>query len=161
MIQNLIQLIEMQTVPLKESLKNGKTVCSGYARLYKDIAVYLELKVECVNCYAKGYGYEPGQKFNSTNHEYNVIFLNNKWIGIDATWGAGHAEGTKYIKEYNEFYFLVDPELLIKTHFPEDPKWIVTKKNIHQKIFQNGHMFIQTSIHLDFINILLIMVQLN
>ena len=108
--------------------KNGKTVCSGYARLYKEIAVYLQLKVECVNCYAKGYGYQPGQKFNTTNHEYNVIFLDNKWIGLDATWGAGHAEGKKYIKEYNEFYFLVDPELLIKTHFPADPNWILTKK---------------------------------
>lgn len=108
--------------------KNGKTVCSGYAHLYKEIAVYLELKVECVSCYAKGYGYEPGHKFTQTDHEYNVIFLDNKWYAIDATWGAGHAEGNKYIKEYNEFYFLVDPELLIKTHFPADERWILTKK---------------------------------
>jgi len=108
--------------------RNGKTVCSGYAHLYKDIAVYIELRVECVTCYAKGIRYEPGQKFTKTNHEFNVIFLNNKWIGLDSTWGAGHVEGNKYIKQYNEFYFLVDPEKLIKTHFPSDPKWILSKK---------------------------------
>ena len=108
--------------------KNGKTVCSGYSRLYKEIAVYLELKVECVSCYSKGVGYEPGKQLTKTDHEYNVINLDNKWFPIDATWGAGHIEGNQYIKGFNEFYFLANPELLIKSHFPEDEKWQLTKK---------------------------------
>jgi len=33
--------------------KTGLSVCSGYARLYKDIALYLNLEVECVSCYVK------------------------------------------------------------------------------------------------------------
>ena len=108
--------------------KNGITVCSGYARLYKDIASYINLEVECVSCYAKGVGYEPGKILNKTDHEYNVIKLDNKWYPIDSTWGAGHIESKKFIKSYNEFYFLADPELLIKTHFPADEKWLLTKK---------------------------------
>ena len=108
--------------------QNGKTVCSGYARLYREITTYIGLEVQCVNCYAKGVSYHPGQKFNSTNHEYNVIKLNQNWYPIDSTWGAGHIEGKEYIKAYNEFYFLANPELLIKTHFPEDEKWQLTKK---------------------------------
>ena len=59
---------------------------------------------------------------------YNVIKLSNKWYPIDSTWGAGHTEGKKYIKCYNEFYFLANPELLIKTHFPADDKWQLTKR---------------------------------
>ena len=108
--------------------RNGKTVCSGYARLYKDISTYIALEVECVNCYAKGVGYQPGQKMNSTNHEYNVIKLNNKWYPIDSTWGAGHIEGKDFKREFNEFYFLADPELLIRSHFPENPQWQLTKQ---------------------------------
>ena len=108
--------------------RNGLTVCSGYARLYKDIANFINLEVECVSCYAKGVGYEPGQRLNKTDHEYNVIKLDDKWYPIDSTWGAGHIEGNKFIKAYNEFYFLSDPELLIKTHFPENEKWQLTKK---------------------------------
>ena len=108
--------------------RNGKTVCSGYARLYRDISTYISLEVECVSCYAKGVGYQPGQRMNDTNHEYNVIKLNNKWYPIDSTWGAGHIEGMDYKKELNQFYFLADPELLIKSHFPKDPKWQLTKK---------------------------------
>ena len=108
--------------------KNGSSVCSGYSRLYKDFADYLNLEVECVSCYAKGASYSVGQKMTKTNHEYNVIKLNNKWYPIDSTWVAGHVDGKKFIKSYNEFYFLANPELLITTHFPADDKWQLTKK---------------------------------
>ena len=112
----------------KGVFKSGSSVCSGYSRLYKDFADNLNLEVECVPCYSKGAYYSVGDKLTSTDHEYNVIKLNNKWYPIDSTWGAGHVEGKKYIKSYNEFYFLADPELLIKTHFPADDKWQLTKK---------------------------------
>ena len=107
---------------------SGISVCSGYSRLYKDFATYLGLEVECVSCYAKGVGYEPGQRLTKTDHEYNVIKLDNKWYPIDSTWGAGHIKDRRFVKEYNEFYFLADPELLIKTHFPEDDKWLLTQR---------------------------------
>ncbi len=115
--------------------KNGKTVCSGYSRLYRDIALNLGLNVECVSCYAKGVGYEPGQQLKGTNHEYNVIDLNKKWFPIDSTWGAGHIEGRDFKREFNEFYFLANPELLIKTHFPQDEKWQLTKKKYTMEEF--------------------------
>ena len=108
--------------------RNGSTVCSGYSRLYKDISTYLDLQVECVSCYAKGVGYEPGKRLNQTDHEYNIININNKYYPIDSTWGAGHIEHQDFVKSYNEFYFFADPELLIKTHFPENEKWQLTKK---------------------------------
>ena len=108
--------------------KVDSTFSSAPPRLYKDFADYLNLEVECVTCYAKGEGYHSGKKMTSINHEYNVIKLNNKWYPIDSTWGAGHVDGKKYIKSYNEFYFLANPELLIKTHFPADDKWQLTKK---------------------------------
>ena len=105
--------------------KSGKTVCSGYSNLYCDIALYLDLNVVCIPCYAKGSGYIPGEKItaSSTNHEYNAINLDGKWYPIDATWGSGYSMCGVYVREFNEFYFLADPELLIKTHFPSDEKW--------------------------------------
>ena len=108
--------------------KNGSSVCSGYARLYKDIAIYLNLRVECVGCYSKGGDYNVGDKINKIEHEYNVIKLGHNWFPIDSTWGAGYANGNKYYKCLNEFYFLANPELLIKTHFPENDKWQLTKE---------------------------------
>ena len=110
------------------TFKNGKSVCSGYARLFQDIGQYIGLEIENISCYSKGEGYEPGDDLQTTNHEYNIIKLNNKYYPIDSTWGAGNLEKRKFKKQLNEFYFLPDPELLIKTHFPANKKWQLTKK---------------------------------
>ena len=110
--------------------KTGKTVCSGYSNLFEDIALFINLKVKSVACYAKGAGYLPGQKIyeSETNHEYNVINLEGNWYPIDSTWGSGHSIGNHYRRQFNEFYFLADPELLIKSHFPSNINWQLTKR---------------------------------
>ena len=133
--------------------RNGKTVCSGYSRLYKDIAVFLGLEVECIPCYSKGVGYEPGKKFTKTD---NAINIKNKWYPIDATWGAGHLEGKQHIQVLNEFYFFADPELLIKSHFPADDKWQLTKKKYTlEEFFLIGLKFNPIFIYINLINIIL------
>ena len=42
--------------------------------------------------------------------------------------GSGHSIGNDYIRKFNEFYFLEDPELLIKSHFPSNKNWQLTKR---------------------------------
>jgi len=108
--------------------KNGKTICTGFSRLFQDIASYLELSVLCIKCYTKGYGYEPGDKLKKLNHEYNLIKIDNMWYPVDLTWGSGHIEGNQFIKGLNDFFFCINPELLIETHFPENEKSQLTNK---------------------------------
>ena len=79
----------------EDVFRNGITVCSGYARLYQNIGQYIGLDIQCVNCYSKGVGYEPGDNLTSTNHEYNIIKLDNKYYPIDCTWGSGNIEKKK------------------------------------------------------------------
>ena len=108
--------------------KKGTTVCSGYARLFKNIGEFIGLDIQCVSCYSKGIGYEPGQELRTTDHEYNIIKLDNNYYPIDCTWGSGNLDGNKFTKNINEFYFLADPELLINTHFPANDRWQLTKR---------------------------------
>ena len=128
--------------------RNGKTVCSGYARLYKNLGEYIGLEIQSISCYSKGVGYEPGKKLFSTDHEYNIIKLENTYYPIDCTWGSGTLQGDKYVKKLNEFYFLSDPELLINTHFPANDKWQLTKKKYTleeflkwPQIFENFYVY--------------------
>lgn len=114
---------------------NRKTKCSGFAHLYQDISSFLGLEVECKKCYSKGYGYEPGMQLTQVNHEYNFIKLDGEWYPIDATWGTGYFEGKNFVKNYNDFYFLTDPEILIKTHFPENKEWQLTNRTYSLKQF--------------------------
>ena len=108
--------------------KNGKSVCSGYSRLFESIALHINLEVKCISCYAKGYGYKTGDIFTKTNHEYNIINLEGVWCPIDVTWGAGHCNNNKFVKNYTEFYFLTNPEYFIRAHFPPEDKWQLTEK---------------------------------
>ena len=108
--------------------KKGKTVCTGYSRLFRDIALFLDLNAQCIKCFSKGFGYEPGKKLTKLNHEYNLINIDSMWFPVDLTWGAGHFEGKKFIKQFNELFFCINPELLIQTHFPENEKWQLTKR---------------------------------
>ena len=110
------------------AFKNGKTICEGYSLLFKEICEYLKLEVKNISGYSKGYGYKPGDEFK-TKHLYNAINLDNKWYLIDSTWGAGKIEEKDYLKRLNEFYFCPNPEILIRTHFPDNEKWQL-KKNI-------------------------------
>ena len=126
-IEKQLAKVEIDVTP-EGVFNNGKTICTGYTHLYRDIGTYIDLIIENVSCYEKGYGYRPGTIFKKTNHDYNVIKLNDIWYPIDSTWGTGHIEGKTFVRERNEFYFCTDPEILIKTHFPSDEKWMLTEK---------------------------------
>lgn len=123
--------------------KNGKTVCSGYARLFSDILIYLGLKVENICGFAKGRGYLPGDDCSGTNHEYNAVYFEDKWYLIDALWGTGLVNSDdKFVKKLDDFYFCADPELLIKSHFPEDSKWQLTNKKYTLDEFSKWPLFL-------------------
>ena len=116
----------------------GKASCQGYSNLFKDLSDFLNLEVKSVECYVKGYNYNVGSIILNSNHEYNVIKLNNKWYHIDCTWGAGDIDNNKFHKCFKDFYFLPDPEILIKTHFPENEEWQLTQKKYTLDEFLNG-----------------------
>ena len=52
-------------------------------------------------------------------------------------WELDISKKKKYIKAYNEFYFLPNPELLIKIHFPVNDKWQLTQKKYTLDEFLN------------------------
>lgn len=116
-----------------ESLKNGgtepdsvlkyrKSVCSGYANLYKALCEKAGLDCEIIHGMAKGIGYQPGDSFE-TNHDWNAIYYNKKWHLIDVTWASGYVMNGEFCKTYQDFYWDTDPDKLIFTHFPEDKEW--------------------------------------
>ena len=53
--------------------RTGKTVCSGYSNLFEHIALYLNLKVESVPCYAKRAGYIPERKYMLFQQIMNIM----------------------------------------------------------------------------------------
>ena len=76
--------------------KNGSSVCSGYARLYKDIAIYLNLRVECVGCYSKGGDYR--RWFG--NADYVVNWENGGFEMINDNYDNGRLKAHNFNGDY-------------------------------------------------------------
>lgn len=108
-------------------LKYGKSVCSGYANLYKALCENAGLDCEIIHGMAKGLGYQPGDSFK-INHDWNAIFYDDVWHLIDVTWASGYVMNGEFHKTYQDFYWDTNPEKLIYTHFPEDDKWQLLKE---------------------------------
>ena len=113
-----------QKTAFKKLLKHKKTMCTGYAYLIKELCFLANLDCKMVN----GYGRSTTTNVASldlANHSWNAVKLNNKWYLCDATWSSGYFVNDVFIKDYNLGYFLTDPTLFAKNHYPLDKKWLL------------------------------------
>lgn len=114
---------KFNVIVFKTLQQEHKTVCTGYAYLVRELAYHAGLSCKIVNGYAKHAGvdqYAPGD----VNHSWNTILLNGKWYECDATWSSGifNLSLKRFIKKYDDCYFLMEPTLFYKTHYSEDQK---------------------------------------
>ncbi|MVO09687.1 hypothetical protein GOQ30_11000 [Flavobacterium sp. TP390] len=119
--------------------KEKKTVCTGYAYLIQEMAQFAGLKCEIINGYGRTAEYNI-KKLTQPNHSWNAVYLNNKWYLCDATWSAGFYDinTNRFISNYNDTYFLTDPILFSKNHYPIDSKWLLTNSKGVIENFING-----------------------
>lgn len=103
-----------------------RTACTGYAYLIKEMANLAGFESEIVN----GYGRTPTLLLSENdppNHSWNTVQLDGQWYLCDATWAAGRimldAEGPHFEPDYDDVYFLPNPELFAKNHYPLEPEF--------------------------------------
>lgn len=114
------------TQVFKKLAKDKKTICTGYAYLIKNLANLANIKCEIIDGFGRNESTE-GSKLKLPNHSWNAVQLNNKWYLCDATWSSGTYNLNTYTFEfnYNDGYFLANPELFAKDHFPSDESWLL------------------------------------
>lgn len=120
-------------------VKEYKTVCTGYAYLIKELAYYANIKVEVVNGYGRTISSNIGGK-GIPNHSWNAVHLSGKWYLCDATWSSGSIDSQRslFLKEFSEGYFLSNPSLFIKNHYPLDTNWVLLNQRPFLEEFLNG-----------------------
>jgi transglutaminase/protease-like cytokinesis protein 3 len=105
-------------------LTSRSSVCQGYSGLFNALAKSAGLEVVTISGWAKGYSYNAGDQITGpTNHAWNAVKINGGWYLIDSTWGAGSIIQQRFVREFDEGYFLTPPERFIYNHLPEDSKW--------------------------------------
>jgi len=108
------------------TLKSKKAVCQGYSTLYKVICDLVSLECEIISGTSKTKYLDIGILPKISDHAWNSVKINNEWKLIDATWGAGYLNEsyTKFIPDFNDFYFFTSPDLFFLNHYPENKDWL-------------------------------------
>ena len=119
---------EFKKVAFKKLFNNKKTMCTGYAYLIKELCFLVDIESKIID----GYGRTTttnADNLDLTNHSWNVVKLNNKWYLADATWSSGYFDDYNvFINDYNDGYFLTDPILFAKSHYPIEKKWLLNEQ---------------------------------
>ncbi|MBI3410319.1 MAG: hypothetical protein HY040_18425 [Planctomycetes bacterium] len=131
-------------------LKNRKCVCEGYARIF--VALCKEAGVEAVQIrgHARGAGYSKDNADSILTHSWNAFKLSEKWYLVDPTWGAGTVQDKKFKKMFREYYFEVDSDQLLFTHFPIEDKWQLQSKPLSRQEFEKRPRFSSEFFNLGF-----------
>ncbi|HPJ13143.1 MAG TPA: transglutaminase domain-containing protein [Caldisericia bacterium] len=111
---------------VENTLETRKTMCQGYSELLCDMCYWADIECEVIRGFVKGYEYS-GKPFDTPNHLWNAVYLENRWKIVDATWASGFLEkkGRKprFVKKIREQYIFANPDSIILTHYPVDKKW--------------------------------------
>jgi hypothetical protein len=107
-------------------LKKHSTVCTGYAYVVRELAYHAGLPCKIIHGYGRTVEANIGGP-GIPNHSWNAIQLYNKWYLCDATWSSGAIDPEKamFVTKYNDAYFLADPSLFVRNHYPLDSAWML------------------------------------
>lgn len=135
---------EFKKIAFNKLFKQKKTMCTGYAYLIKELSFLAD--IECV--IVDGYGRTTAtnvDNFELTNHSWNAVKLNNKWYLADATWSSGYFDDYNvFINDYNDGYFLTNPILFAKSHYPSEKKWLLNESLENTKFSSSPMVYGET-----------------
>lgn len=100
------------------TLKARKGVCINYAELFNEIANMVGVKSYVITGYTKQNGV-----VDILPHAWCAAQIDSTWFMFDPTWGSGVIQNGKYLKQINNTFYKIKPEVMIQSHIPFDPMW--------------------------------------
>jgi len=85
-------------VPASQVLRERRGTCREYSFLVAAMARALGIQVRVV------YG-QATSRGDQVLHAWNEALVGDKWISLDATFGAGYVDGTAFVREVTRSYF--------------------------------------------------------
>jgi len=123
--ERLQKIQEIKDKIVKDAFLTKMGVCEEYAQALKKVMDLVGIEAEVIKGYVRNSPYDIGRVPSSTNHAWNSVKIDNKWIMLDATWAAGYVYNGRWTKDYNEYYFAMNPKKIGLTHYPDHRKWLI------------------------------------
>jgi hypothetical protein len=132
---------------LSEILKSKQGLCYEFSLLYSEMCNSVDIEAYIIHGYSKENTYNRQKPFLRSNHAWNVAYLNNRWVHVDATRGnvyitrkpgtiskiISSVSGKGYTNNKLSFvhapvdtYFDIPIDTLVESHYPLDPKWLLS-----------------------------------
>lgn len=113
--------------------KSRKAVCEGYANLFNEMCQYANIRSKMVTGLVK----DTDGEVANIGHAWNSFKINNTWHLVDVTWSAGKVnENTKkYSREFDDSFFMPNPNEFIYSHLPYDPIWQLSQNLVSKEAF--------------------------
>ncbi|XP_076461449.1 uncharacterized protein LOC143293941 [Babylonia areolata] len=115
-----------------------------YARTFEVLCRFAGLTSTILTGYAKGLDYRPGNQFKESNynHSWNAVLIDGSWYLIDSHWATRYLVSEKNVAEnlvyeYDDFFFLTDPEHLIYSHWSQAKEWQLLDRPVSLQDFES------------------------
>ncbi|MBQ9473690.1 MAG: hypothetical protein IJU81_04710 [Bacteroidales bacterium] len=106
-----------------------KGVCQAYCELYHYLAKAVDLRTDIITGRAK---IPDG---DTSDHAWLLVYAEGKQMLVDPTWGAGSIVNDEFVFNPNDYWFDVDPYVMILSHYPFVPEYQRIDKPISLKEF--------------------------
>ncbi|KLT70059.1 transglutaminase domain-containing protein [Flavobacterium sp. ABG] len=105
----------------QKAFRSRKAVCEGFANLYAHLAALTGLKCQVVTGDSKVDLPDIGRRNYLSNHAWNTVQVDGKWILIDVTWGQGSYDFKRkvLVRKFTPIYFDMEPKYFNAKHYPE------------------------------------------
>lgn len=103
---------------IQSTLKTNTAICEGFAQTFKRVCDLMNIRCVFVDGYSKTSFIDIGKNPPRPDHAWNAVKLDDKWYVLDVTWASGNARGSKWIKDFDDYFFLTNPDEFVKTHLP-------------------------------------------
>ena len=128
-------------------LQKKVAVCDGYARLFVVLAQEMGLEAEHIigEAQSDGHGTVFGGPKTSLHRWVRAKVRNSDthcWVLIDPTWGRGHLASGGW--KFEDRYFMTNPSLFLRGHFPKDNRWQLASPPLSQQGWKSLGSSIQT-----------------
>ena len=122
-------------------INSGEGVCQDYSELFVELCKISGIE----NNFVTGMGVTGSEHLGlyDSNHAWNIVKLDGKYLIFDLTWASGYGSGDSFRREFNPKYFNPKPEDFIRDHFPDDSKWQLLNKPISKKEYINSPIYDQ------------------
>ncbi|KRY34231.1 Kyphoscoliosis peptidase [Trichinella spiralis] len=107
-------------------LRGIKFGTESYHVLFKRLCSYAGLHCVVIKGYSKSAGYQPGMRFDGGRfrNTWNAVYLGGSWRFVHLRY------------EYDDHYFMTDPEEFIFEFFPSQCEWQLLKRPLSRQQFE-------------------------